>query len=53
MIDFDFNNEKILDSLEANLIRDNLSNLYVHLQKLKLENMIKKNNFQFHYLITF
>lgn len=51
MIYFDFNNEKILDSLKATLTRDNLGDLYIDLQKHHLK--ISKHIFQFHTLIIF
>ncbi|WP_114801208.1 hypothetical protein U0021_09015 [Moraxella canis] len=47
MIDFDFDNEKILDSLEATLIRDNLSDLYIDLQKPSPENIKKQFSISF------
>lgn len=47
MIHFDFNNEKILDSLEATLNRDDLSDLYIDLQK-PLPKNIKK-----HFVISY
>lgn len=39
MIYFDFNNEKILDSLKATLTRDNLGDLYIDLQKTPPKNI--------------
>lgn len=42
MINFDFNNEMILDSLKATLNRDDLSDLYIDLEKPLPENIKKQ-----------